>query len=195
MWTSRSSCGKSSGLFNYLKLISKNDAGDETTMTTEVGREISSGPSGGRTLEPLHVKAFLKLIRYAEHKREDDQVYFLLFGGKEKFSDMTAHPNRKMKAWGTQSTAAGAYQILYGTWKEAKAKGIVFDFSPASQDKLAMWKLKTRGAIKYIEDGDVENAVARLRNEWSSLPGASQSHMEMDEAKTLFKKYVKELSK
>ena len=72
--------------------------------------------------------------------------------------------------------------------------GIVIDFTPASQDKLALWKLKTRGALPYVKVGDVENAVAKLRNEWSSLPGASQSHMTMSEAKTLFVKYVKEFS-
>lgn len=140
----------------------------------------------------INVKAFLKLIRYAEHGREDEGVYFLLYGGKETFTNIRRHPNKRIKAWGMTSTAAGAYQILYKTWNGAKADGIVFDFSPSSQDKLAVWKLKTRGALGFVEAGDVENAVAKLRNEWTSLPGASQSHMKMNEARQLFEKYVKE---
>ena len=142
----------------------------------------------------INVKALLKLIRYAEHGREDDGVYFLLYGGKQTFTDIRKHPNKRIKAWGMTSTAAGAYQILYKTWDEARAKGIVFDFSPASQDKLAVWKIKTRGALKFVEEGDIENVVAKLRKEWTSLPGASQSHMKMIEARQLFDKYVKEYS-
>ncbi|MRR06240.1 MAG: hypothetical protein EG828_04750 [Deltaproteobacteria bacterium] len=149
---------------------------------------------GNNISAAINVKAFLKLIRYAEHKREDDEVYYLLFGGKEKFTDTAAHPDRKMKAWGTTSSAAGAYQILSNTWKGAKKEGIVSDFTPASQDKLARWKLTTRGALKFVEAGEVEKAVAKLRNEWTSLPGASQSHMTMIEAKKRFQKYVKEYS-
>lgn len=146
------------------------------------------------TQEEINIKAFLKLIRYAEHYREDDEVYYLLYGGKEKFTDTSQHPNKLIRAWGRSSTAAGAYQILKATWDEAKKKGIVSDFTPASQDKIALWKIQTRGAMNFVKTGDVEKAVAALRNEWTSLPGASQSKMKMDEAKERFNKYVAEYS-
>lgn len=142
----------------------------------------------------INVKAFLKLIRYAEHKREDDGVYFVIFGGGT-FSDTSKHPNKLVTRWGKTSTAAGAYQILNGGWEEAKKLGIIMDFTPASQDKFALWKLKTRGALPFVEAGDVEKAVARLRNEWTSMPGASQSDFKMADAKAKFQQYVGEYSK
>jgi muramidase (phage lysozyme) len=144
--------------------------------------------------EDINVAAFLKLIRYAEHKSDDDRVYFLLYGGQQTFVDTTKHPNKAITAWGRTSTAAGAYQILYSTWKEAKDKGVVIDFSKAAQDTLATSKLRSRGAYPYIVKGDIEHAVARLRNEWTSMPGAAQSDLSMATARKQFDKYVAELA-
>ena len=67
----------------------------------------------------VNVKAFLKLIRYAEHKRDDDRVYYLLYGGQQTFTDTSTHPDLAILAWGKRSTAAGAYQIRKATWDEA----------------------------------------------------------------------------
>lgn len=147
------------------------------------------------TPEEINVAAFLKLIRFAEHKTDSDDVYYVLYGGRERFTDVSKHPNKLIKAWGRQSTAAGAYQILYPTWKEAKDKGVVLDFSKASQDKLAMAKLSSRHALSFVQKGDIKNAIPLLRNEWASLPGASQSDLSMDKAQKLFDGYVAELSK
>ena len=143
-----------------------------------------------RTPEEINVAAFLKLIRFAEHKTDSDDVYFLLYGGRQKFTDVSKHPNKAITAWGHTSTAAGAYQILYPTWKEAKDKGIVLDFSKASQDKLATAKLDSRHALAFVKKGDLKNAIPLLRKEWTSLPGAAQSDMTMDKAQSLFDGYV-----
>ena len=59
------------------------------------------------TSEESNGAAFLKLIRFAEHKTDSDDVYFLLYGGRERFTDVSKHPNKLIKAWGHQSTAAG----------------------------------------------------------------------------------------
>jgi len=163
-------------------------------------KAISNTPQAALSLsdeqKAINVKAFLKLLRYAEHKpREDNGVYYLLYGGKETFTDTNTHPNRKIEAWGRTSTAAGAYQILKPTWDDAKKRGIVADFSPASQDKLALWKLEQRGALPDVEAGKIEKAILLLRNEWASLPGASQSGMKMSDAQSHFEKYVQEYSK
>jgi muramidase (phage lysozyme) len=138
--------------------------------------------------EDINVRAFLRLIRYAEHTSDEDDVYYIIYGGLT-FSDMTKHPNTLGKRWGKQSTAAGAYQILYGTWEEAKKKGIALDFTKESQDKIAVWKLKTRKAYDLIVAGELEAAIGKLRNEWTSLPGAKQSNMTMEEAKMRFAFY------
>ncbi|GGA38382.1 glycoside hydrolase family 24 protein [Dyella nitratireducens] len=144
------------------------------------------------TQQEANVAAFLRLIRFAEHHSDSDDVYFLLYGGKQRFADTSKHPNREIEAWGKKSTAAGAYQILYLTWDDARKKGIVTDFSKASQDKLAIEKLRSRHALGYVQQGDIDHAIPLLRNEWTSLPGAKQSKMTMDEARTLFAKYLSE---
>lgn len=156
--------------------------------------EVKSSEIDAKTKE-INVKAFLRLIRYAEHHREDDGVYYLLFGGKQKFTDTRKHPNMRIRAWGTSSDVAGAYQIKYISWSEAKKRGILFDFTPASQDKYAIWRLKTRGALEFIEAGEIEKAISKsqLRKEWTSLPGAKESNMKMSEAIERFEKYKKEL--
>jgi lysozyme len=136
--------------------------------------------------ENSNVKAFLKLIRYAEHYPDtSDAFYDTLYGGG-RFSGYSTHPNKAVTRWGHTSTAAGAYQILYPTWAEAKKRGIVSDFRPASQDLLATEKLRSRGALNAVCDGDLAAAFRLLRNEWTSLPGAKQTRMTFDIAKTAF---------
>lgn len=142
-------------------------------------------------IREIRVKAFLKLIRYAEHKREDDGVYMIIFGGGG-FTDMSKHPNKLVKKWGRKSTAAGAYQITKVTWDEAKHKGVANDFSRTSQDKIARWKFETKKAISHIEDGDIEQAIPHLRTTWTSLPGAKEAAISMTEAKKRFETYIKE---
>ena len=141
----------------------------------------------------INVKAFLKLIRFAEHKRDDDGIYYILYGGST-FTDTSKHPNKAMTAWGRTSTAAGAYQILYRTWKEAFDQGLVSDFTPASQDLIARHKLKTRKALKSVEAGNIEDAIGYLRSEWTSVPGATQSNFSITDARKKFNQYVAELT-
>jgi muramidase (phage lysozyme) len=147
------------------------------------------------TSQDANIAAFLRLIRFAENRSDSDDVYFLLYGGKQRFTDTSRHPDRAITAWGRTSTAAGAYQILYATWKEARDRGIVIDFSRASQDKLAIEKLRSRHALAYVQQGDIDHAIPLLRREWTSLPGGSQSKMTMDEARALFSRYLSEAGK
>lgn len=145
--------------------------------------------------DDINVAAFLRLIRYAEHHIDSDDVYWVLYGGQQRFTDASKHPDKAVTAWGHTSTAAGAYQILYATWKEARERGIVTDFSKASQDKLALEKLRSRHALAYVQQGDIDHAIPLLRKEWTSLPGGSQSKMTMADARALFAKYVAEAGK
>ncbi len=140
-------------------------------------------------INDANVKAFLKLIRFAEHYPDAaDSFYDTLYGGGH-FSGYAMHPNKTVTKWGHTSTAAGAYQILYGTWAEAKKKGVVIDFTPASQDKLAFAKLSSRGALSAVCSGDLATAYNLLRNEWTLLPGAKQSRMTIAAGKTAFLSY------
>jgi muramidase (phage lysozyme) len=78
-----------------------------------------------------------------------------------------------------------------------KDQGVVNDFTPHSQDKAAIKIIEWCSAIEDIRRGEVKKAIhnSKLRRQWSSLPGASQQKIEMDEAVNKFNQYVKEYSK
>lgn len=46
------------------------------------------------------------------------------------------------------------------------------DFSPESQDAIAIQMIRERGALPDIEAGQFDAAVGRCSNLWASLPGA-----------------------
>lgn len=150
-------------------------------------------------LNDVHVKAFLKLLRYCEHRNEDDGVYYVVYGGS-RFTDTKAHPHivvydKSDKAKKNPHTPAGAYQITYVTWVDAKKLGVVSDFTPAQQDKLAVWIIDGQGALDDVKAGRLEAAYGKLKGRWSSLPGATQSHVSAADAKARFDRYVGEYSR
>ncbi|GLQ98821.1 glycoside hydrolase family protein [Dyella mobilis] len=150
-------------------------------------------------LDNTNVKAFLRLIRYCEHRREDDGVYYVVYGGG-RFTDTKEHPNIRVYDKSdikkkNPHTPAGAYQITYGTWSGAKKRGVVSDFTPAQQDKLAVWIIASEGALDDVEAGNLDEAYKKLKGQWSSLPGASQSHISAVDAKARFDRYVTECAK
>ena len=46
------------------------------------------------------------------------------------------------------------------------------DFSPKSQDAVALQQIKERGALPMIDRGDIRQAIDCCSNIWASLPGA-----------------------
>ena len=46
------------------------------------------------------------------------------------------------------------------------------DFSPKSQDAVALQQIKERGALPMIDRGDIRQAIDRCSNIWASLPWA-----------------------
>ena len=71
------------------------------------------------------------------------------------------------------STAAGRYQIIKGMFDIYKVRLNLSDFSPQSQDMIAIQMLKERGASHAIENGDLSDALAEACKIWASLPGAT----------------------
>lgn len=142
------------------------------------------------TISDPKVQAFLKLLRWLENYPRDD-TYNQMFGGLT-FIDMTRHPNQLHTRWGKSSNAAGAYMFLYSTWQEAMQKGVVSDFTPASQDKLAWWKIGRRHAQVAVCGGraTLDEAFRLLRLEWSSLPGAGQNQVSVQAAKNRYETYL-----
>ena len=52
------------------------------------------------------------------------------------------------------------------------------DFSPKSQDAVALQQIKERGALPMIDRGDIRQAIDRCSNIWVSLPGAGYGQFE-----------------
>jgi len=52
------------------------------------------------------------------------------------------------------------------------------DFSPDSQDKIAIQMIKECHALSSIEEGRINEALMLCRSRWASLPGAGYGQHE-----------------
>ena len=131
------------------------------------------------------VKAFLDLIAWSEGTSTSPvtqtQGYDVIVTGVDGpavFTDYSDHPFADGRAPVVvrrnpllTSTACGRYQLLLRWWNAYKAMLELTDFSPASQDAVAIEQIKERGGLEKIESGDIEGAIAACSNIWASLPG------------------------
>ena len=89
--------------------------------------------------------------------------YDVIVGG-ETITDYSDHPrklvtlNPKIK-----STGAGRYQLLSRWWDAYRKQLGLKDFSPKSQDAVALQQIKERGALPMIDRGDIRQAIDRWR--------------------------------
>ena len=136
--------------------------------------------------------AFMALLRQYESGGD----YSILYGGGH-FDDFSRHPNirvpfhnpRKAGAgMNDVSTAAGAYQFIFTTWSEIAQRTGLADFSPASQDAAAAWKLRRLGVVDALEANNPEGALRLASGTWASLPGstAGQGPRGMTESLALY---------
>jgi muramidase (phage lysozyme) len=56
--------------------------------------------------------------------------------------------------------------------------GLPSDFSPLTQDRIAVSLIEVRGALGNVRKGDIEEAVNALGREWSSLPSGKDARTE-----------------
>ena len=70
-----------------------------------------------------------------------------------------------------KSTGAGRYQLLSRWWDAYRKQLGLKDFSPKSQDAVALQQIKERGALPMIDRGDIRQAIDRCNNIWASLRG------------------------
>lgn len=119
------------------------------------------------------IDALLGSIRQFESNGD----YSVLYGGSH-FTDFSRHPN----TWipinlpgyeGKGSTAAGAYQINYPTYKEFAPRLGITDFSAPSQDAIARAILESTGAVMYLANDDIQGAFKAASKRWASLPGST----------------------
>ena len=114
-------------------------------------------------------KAFLDMIAVPEGTSASNG-YRVMFTGKLFDNGYVDHPRKFNYANGLKSDAAGRYQFLSTTWDMCKQALNLPDFSPESQDRAALYLIRNRGALLYVEAGDIVAACNRVSYEWASLP-------------------------
>jgi muramidase (phage lysozyme) len=159
---------------NDLSAVTTTSALDD--LTGSLGLMDSNTNNNGYD---ANLSAFLYMLRMGESSNR----YNVIYGG-QTFSDYSHHPD----VWvpipsrpGYGSTAAGAYQFIFGTWNMVAGQAGVSDFSPGSQDAGAVQYLTDLGAMPYIEAGDVAGACAQINSTgviFESLSVRSQSQLQ-----------------
>ncbi len=130
------------------------------------------------------IKAFLDLIGWSEGtttspitQKNGYDVNVTGIDGPSRFDDFSDHPfaHGGSIQWKVSppefSTAAGKYQILAHNFKVYKVQLNLLDFSPASQDTIAIQMMKERKAIPFIEAGNIAAAITACSSAWASFPG------------------------
>ena len=196
------------GTSTQVKLVDDNFAkANSGNQRLTLGNVDPHSSSVGMTNEELNTRAFLGTIKQAKNKGNDPLNYKAANGmskGKvQTFTeksyadapgDYAEHPGDVNS---TGSSAAGAYQILEGSFKayQNQSPDEIPDFSPVSQDKIAMKMIKYRKAGADVAIGDIDAASKKLTKrvggeQFASLPGGSQQAVNLKKAKELFKKNV-----
>ena len=103
--------------------------------------------------------------------------YDVIVGG-ELFTDYlitlkTCHAKPK-----TQINRRRTLPALSRWWDAYRKQFGLKDFSPKSQDAVALQQIKERGALPMIDRGDIRQAIDRCSNIWASLPGAGYGQFE-----------------
>ena len=125
-----------------------------------------------------NLQAFLDTIAYSEIGptllAASDRGYDVLVGGT-LFDGYEDHPRKLvwLPRLNINSTAAGRYQVLERYFDAYSKLLSLEDFTPPSQDAIAIQQIKERGALPLIESGDFSAALSRVSNIWASLPGAN----------------------
>ncbi|MBM3114995.1 glycoside hydrolase family 104 protein [Jeongeupia naejangsanensis] len=141
---------------------------------------ISITEAGG-----ANVLAFLDMLAASEGTASTgDDGYNVIVGSTPSspklFDNYADHPRvlvnlPKLKI---KSSAAGRYQIL-GRYYSAYSKQLrLSNFSPLSQDRIALQLIRECKALDDIKQGNIERAIHKCRSRWASLPGAGYGQHE-----------------
>lgn len=131
-----------------------------------------------------NMKAFLDTLAYSEgtdneRQKTNNHGYDVIVGGS-LFTDYSDHPRKliSLPKLGIKSTAAGRYQVLAKFYDAYKKQLRLPDFSPTSQDAIAIQLIRECKATADIEAGRIADAIHKCRSRWASLPGAGYGQHE-----------------
>ncbi len=140
---------------------------------------ITAKEAGG-----INVLAFLDMLAWSEgtdngKRPTKDRGYDVIVGG-QLFRSYADHPRVlvDLPKLNIQSTAAGRYQLLRRYYDAYRKTLGLNDFSPLSQDKIALQQIRERRALPLIQAGKITEAIKAVSNIWASLPGAGYGQHE-----------------
>jgi len=150
----------------------------ETAITAEqVSVLLGVAPS-------KNIPLFLSLIAFSEGANYNTIVTGI--HGPEVFTDYSTHPFANGRPPQVvrlnpllESTASGRYQLLERYWVAYKKQLNLPDFSPLSQDKIAIQQIGEHrdanhvGALTHIINGDIQTAIQLCSATWASFPNNS----------------------
>ncbi|MCU1017035.1 glycoside hydrolase family 104 protein [Stenotrophomonas maltophilia] len=132
----------------------------------------------------VNVVAFLDMLAWSEGTDNGKQPtknrgYDVIVGG-QLFNGYADHPRLlvPLPKLGIGSTAAGRYQLLSRYYDAYKKRLGLKDFSPLSQDLIALQQIRERRALPLVQAGKIEEAIKAVRKTWASLPGAGYGQHE-----------------
>jgi len=147
---------------------------NETAMA-----QITPQQAGG-----VNVVAFLDMLAWSEgtdngKQPTKDRGYDVMVGGR-LFTGYADHPRVlvPLPKLGIKSTAAGRYQLLSRYFDAYRRQLGLKDFSPLSQDLIALQQIRERRALERVKAGQLISAIDLVRNIWASLPGAGYGQHE-----------------
>ena len=139
---------------------------------------ISSTISGG-----FNFNAFLDSLAFSEIGYRmlamTDDGYDVCVGSIPSrlilMPNYSAHPMLRNEQ--TNSNAAGRYQLMGRYWIPYRDTLKLPDFSPISQDLIALRQIREQGATSLILAGRISEAMYKVNNIWVSLPRGSQARI------------------
>lgn len=149
-------------------------------VQAEENNNLSSASPAEQLVDDPRIRAMLDVIVYAEGTGNDygkiangivkrSPFYPELIGQRNvRITNFSRHPQIYVDYGPDLTTAAGRYQFLYKTWKDIG--GDNYDFSPRSQDIIAVKLMKRRRMIEPLLNGNPKTAIYRGSPEWASLP-------------------------
>jgi muramidase (phage lysozyme) len=140
-----------------------------------------------------NLQAFLTMIAVSEGTANiGDRGYNCIVGSRvgraQLFTSYADHPRirvqlreddpKTLRDESLWSTAAGRYQILARYYDAYRKTLGLSDFTPGSQDRIAVQMIREQKAMDHIEAGQLIPAIDKCRNIWASLPGAGYGQHE-----------------
>jgi len=129
--------------------------------------------------------AFLTAIAISEGTQiiGNNQGYDVIVGSTPQkphlFLNFDDHPRVLVKlSPKLSSTAAGRYQVLAKYYDAYKKQLGLPDFSPDSQDKIALQMISECNALHLVDDGNFQEAVRACSSHWASFPEAGYGQHE-----------------